>query len=70
MGEVGQIDVKFDRKAFNVVLRTFSFMRDNWGAPGIVDPAALFISQQDAAESLPAPHCSARSSAPRRPAKR
>ena len=52
MGEVRQIDVKFDRKAFNIVLGTFSFMRDNWGAPGIVDPAALFISQQDAAEMI------------------
>ena len=46
MDEVIQIDVKFDRKAFNIVLETFSFMRDYWGVPGIVDPAALFISQQ------------------------
>ena len=45
-----KIDVKLDRKAFNIVLGTFSFMRDNWGRPGIVDPAALFISQQDAAD--------------------
>ena len=52
MGEVSQVDVKFDRKAFDIVLGTFSFMRDNWGAPGIVDPAALFISQQDATEMI------------------
>ena len=33
MGEVSQIEVKFDRKAFDIVLGTFSFMHDNWGAP-------------------------------------
>ena len=27
-------------------------MHDNWGAPGIIDPPALFISQQDAAEII------------------
>jgi hypothetical protein len=52
MAEVGQIHVKFDRKAFNIVLGTFSFLRDNWGTPGIVDPAALFMSQQEAAELI------------------
>src|ERR1044072_3519146 len=46
MGGVSQIDVRFDRKEFKIVLGTFSYMRDNWGAPGIVDPAAIFISQQ------------------------
>ena len=52
MGEVSQIDVKLDRKAFNVVLGTFSFIRDNWGMPGIIDPAAIFISRHDAAEMV------------------
>ena len=52
MDEVIQIDVKFDRKAFDIVLATFSFMHDHWGAPGIVDPAALFVSRRDAAKMI------------------
>ena len=52
MGEVRQVDVKFDRKAFDIVLATFSFMHDHWGAPGIVDPAALFVSRHDAAKMI------------------
>lgn len=50
MGEVSRIDLKLGRKAFNLVLGTFSFMRDNYGNPAIIDPAALFISQQEVAE--------------------
>ena len=49
---VNRIDVKLDRKAFQVVLGTFSFMRDHWGMPGIVDPAAIFITRQDVAEMV------------------
>src|SRR5262245_10674955 len=52
MGEVSQIDVRFDRKTFKIVLGTFLYMRDNWGAPGIVDPAAILISQQDASDLI------------------
>jgi hypothetical protein len=52
MGEVRQIDVKFDRKTFDIVLATFSFMHDHWGAAGIVDPAALFVSRHDAANMI------------------
>jgi len=52
MGKVSQIEVKFDRRAFDIVVGTFSFMRDNWGVPGIIDPAAVFISWEDAAEMI------------------
>jgi len=52
MGEVSQIDVTFDRKAFNIVLGTFSYMRDHWGAPGIIDPAAVFISPQETTDLI------------------
>jgi hypothetical protein len=52
MDEVRHIDVKLDRKAFDIVLATFSFMHDNWGAPGIVDPAALFVSRHEAAKMI------------------
>ena len=50
MGEVSRIDLKLERKPFNIVLGTFSFMRDNYCNPAIIDPAALFISQQEVAE--------------------
>ena len=49
MGDIRQIDLTFDREAFDIVLATFSFMHDHWGAPGIVDPAALLVSHEDAA---------------------
>jgi hypothetical protein len=52
MGDASQIDVTFDRKAFNIVVGTFSYMRDNWGAPGIIDPAAVFISPQEATDLI------------------
>lgn len=52
MGEVSQIEVTFDRKAYNIVLGTFSYMRDNWGVPGIIDPAAVFISPREATDLI------------------
>jgi predicted RNase H-like HicB family nuclease len=48
--ELSNIDLTLDRKAYQIALGTFSFMRDHWNTPGIVDPAALLISQQDAAD--------------------
>ena len=50
MGEVSRIDVKLDRKAFNIVLGTFAFMHDNYYNRKVIDPAALFITQQDVAD--------------------
>ena len=52
MADVRHIDVTFQRRAFDIVLTTFSFMHDNWGVPGIVDPAAVFVSRQDAANLI------------------
>jgi hypothetical protein len=52
MGEVSWIDVKLDQKAFDIVLGTFSFMRDNYSNRGIIDPAALMISQQEIADMV------------------
>lgn len=52
MGGVSQIAVRFDRKTLQIVLGTFSYMRDNWGAPGIVDPAAILVSQEDASDLI------------------
>lgn len=49
MGDVSRIDLKLERKAFNIVLGTFSFMRDNYRNPAVIDPAAQFISQQEVA---------------------
>jgi hypothetical protein len=49
MGEVSRINLKLDRKTFQVVLATFSFMRDS-SDPTIMDFAAMFISPQDVSD--------------------
>src|ERR1035438_2910462 len=51
MGKVSRIDLKLDRKAFQVVLGTFSFMRDS-SDPAIMDFAAMFISPKDVADMV------------------
>jgi hypothetical protein len=52
MGDVSRIDVKLDRKSFDIVLGTFSFMHDNYYNPSIIDPAALMISHQEIADMI------------------
>lgn len=52
MSGVSRIDVKLDRKTFNIVLGTFRFMYDHYGEPGITDPAALLITPQDVADLI------------------
>lgn len=52
MSELSGIDVKLDRKTFDIVLGTFSFMRDHYSNRGIIDPAALMISQQRIADMI------------------
>jgi hypothetical protein len=52
MGEAGAIDVKLDRKTFDIVLGTFSFMRDNYSNRGIIDPAALMVSRHAIADMI------------------
>jgi len=52
MSEVSGINVKLDRKTFDIVLGTFSFMRDNYSNRGVIDPAALMISQQKIADVI------------------
>jgi len=47
MSEVSGIDVKLERKTFDIVLGTFSFMRDHFSNRGVVDPAALMMSKQE-----------------------
>ena len=49
---VNRIDVRLDRKAFNIVLGTFAFMHENYYNPQIIDPAALFITQEDFADMV------------------
>ena len=49
---VNRIDLKLDRKAFNIVLGTFAFMHENYYNPQIIDPAALFITQQEFADMV------------------
>jgi hypothetical protein len=51
MGEISRIDLKLDRKVFQVVLGTFSFMRDS-SDPTVLDFAAMFISPQDLADMV------------------
>ena len=52
MGEASQFKHKLDRRSYGIALRTFSFMHDHFGQPGIIDPAAVFITQQDIAEII------------------
>jgi hypothetical protein len=52
MSGVNRIDVKLDRKTFNIVLGTFCIMHDHYGEPGIIDPAAVLITPQDVADLI------------------
>jgi hypothetical protein len=48
MNAVSRIDVKLDRRAFDIVLGTFSFMLDHLS--DVIDSATLFISDQEIAD--------------------
>ncbi len=52
MGEVSRINLKLDRKSFQVVLGTFSFMCENDSNPPVIDFAAMFISPQEIADTV------------------
>ncbi len=47
-----QINVKLDRKALNVVMRTFSFMIENYNISGVIDHAAWIIEKKELKDSL------------------